>query len=192
MEEDMRSVIEEYLGELPIADVLPSDRVLKAQERRKSDGLAAATSLQGILAYLDFGDSYEALSSKKRNLPNKFAETLKDIAPDVSRLIAVRNRVAHTRPMEVDDSAHLLDMASTLVAGDKRHWSSLSETLARLSKEPAYVLGLTINLPADPVPVPRHNLPIPDFDETGFFGRKEQLRRIKRAIKRVSRCLSPR
>jgi len=183
MEEDMRSVIEEHLGELPIADVLPSDRILKAQERRKADGLGAATSLQGILPYLDFADSYEALSSRKRHLPEKFTGTLGKLALDMSRLIAVRNRVAHTRPMEVDDSAHLLDMASTLIEGDKLHWSALSETLSRLRQEPAYVLGLTINLPTDPVSMPRHNLPVPDFDETGFFGRKDQLRRIKRAIK---------
>jgi LuxR family transcriptional regulator, glucitol operon activator len=183
IEEDMRSVIEEHLGDSPIADVLPADRIQKAQERRKTDGLAAATSLQWILPYLDFADSYEALSSKKRQLPERFTEALRKVAPDVPRLIAVRNRVAHTRPMEVDDSAHLLDIASTLIAGDKVHWSSLSETLTRLATEPAYVLGLTINLPTDPVSTPRHNLPIPDFDETGFFGRKDQLRRIKRAIK---------
>ncbi|WP_337832250.1 NB-ARC domain-containing protein [Pseudonocardia sp. TMWB2A] len=47
----------------------------------------------------------------------------------------------------------------------------------------SFVLGLTINLPVEPVRGPMHNLPVPDFDETGFFGRRSQVARVKRLIK---------
>ena len=183
VEEDMRAAIEEHLGALAIAEVLPTERADRAQARRQADGLLAATSLPGLLSYLDFGDSYEILMGQKKTLPEDLAASLRAVSPEVARLIAIRNRVAHTRPMEIDDSAHLLDTATLLLEKGSDRWPSLSETLARLTQDPAFVLGLTINLPVDPDPAPQHNLPIPDFDETGFFGRKDQLRRIKKAIK---------
>ncbi len=183
MEEDMRATIEEFLGDLSITQVLPPERVSRAQARRQAEGLLLANSLPGLLPYLDFGDSYESLMARKEVLPRGLSIALAAIGPRIPRLIAIRNRVAHTRPMEIDDSAHLLDTASSLLDAGRIRWPSLSETLDRLTQNPSYVLGLTIDLPVDPGTGPQHNLPIPDFDETGFFGRKDQLRRIKKAIK---------
>ncbi len=183
LEEDMRAIVEEHLGDLPVAEVLTNDRAERAQLRRQKDGLAQPGSLPGLLPYLDFGDSYEALMSKKELLPDGISLSLGNAAQRVPRTIAIRNRVAHTRPMEIDDSAHLLDTAHVLLESVPSRWVSLSETMGHLARDPSFVLGLTINLPTDADKAPQHNLPIPDFDETGFFGRKEQLRRIKRAIK---------
>jgi tetratricopeptide (TPR) repeat protein len=85
--------------------------------------------------------------------------------------------------MEIDDSAHLIDLCEDLAGRDASNWQAVVGTLARLRSDPSYVLGLTITLPADPERGPQHNLPIPDFDETGFFGRRDEVRRIKKAIK---------
>lgn len=183
IEEDLRAAIETYLSDQTMADLVGPERVGRAQARRQVAGLSAASSLTGLLPYLDFGDSYELLMSGKSALPGEFLASLKSIGPEVGRLVAVRNRVAHTRPMEIDDSARLVDIAKLLLDADTGHWISLAETVSRLGHDPSYVLGLTITLPKDPDIGPQHNLPIPDFDETGFFGRQEQLRRIKKAIK---------
>lgn len=191
MEEDMRAAIEEYLGEYTIAEVLPADRIERAQTRRQAESLSPATSVQGLLPYLDFGDSYQALMSWKKILPDELVASLTAVtAAEVTRLIAIRNRVAHTRPMEIDDSAHLLDIASLLQEKGKGHWAALAETLARLRRDPAFVLGLTINLPTDPDLAPQHNLPVPDFDETGFSAEKSSFavsRRRSKAPTRSSR-----
>lgn len=183
IEEDMRAAIDAHLGDQGTADLLGPERMERAQARRQAAGLGAASSLTGLLPYLDFGDSYQLLMSGKNALPEEFLASLKSIGLQVGRLVAVRNRVAHTRPMEIDDSAHLLDIAKSLLDADTEHWMSLADTVSRLGQDPSYVLGLTIKLPKDPDTGPQHNLPIPDFDETGFFGRQEQLRRIKKAIK---------
>jgi LuxR family glucitol operon transcriptional activator len=183
MEEDFRASIEACLGDLPIDKALPPARAQRAQERRGRDGLPAAKALTGLLAYLDFGDSFELLMSQKQALEGSLLDSLRVAAPQIERVIAIRNRVAHTRPMEIDDSANLLDLATGLLATAPLSWQSLDSTMKRLTADPSYVLGLTVRLPSDPAGGPQHNLPVPDFDETGFFGRQEQLRRIKRAIK---------
>jgi len=183
IEEDMRAAIEADLGDRGTGALLGPERTEKALARRQLAGLGVTSSLRELLPYLDFGDSYEVLMSGKDALQGDFLTSLKSIGAEVGRLVAVRNRVAHMRPMEIDDSAHLLDIAKLLLGTDSRHWTSLDETVSRLGQDPSYVLGLTITLPKDPDTGPQHNLPIPDFDETGFFGRQEQLRRIKKAIK---------
>ncbi|MEU8386684.1 NB-ARC domain-containing protein [Micromonospora sp. NPDC048843] len=85
--------------------------------------------------------------------------------------------------MEIDDLPALLDVIGRLADRSGNHWTTIAETRQRLQQDPAYVLGLKIDLPIDPTRSPQHNLPVPDFDETGFFGRQQQLIRIKRAIK---------
>lgn len=151
--------------------------------RRAKDGLKSPPTLTGALLYFDFSDAYELLSRQRKRLSEAQCETLDALGPHLARVIAVRNRVAHTRPMEIDDSSFLIDVATELMRGHKDSLVNLDETLARLSQDPSFVLGLTIKLPIDPEGGPRHNLPVPDFDETGFFGRQAELRRIKRAIK---------
>lgn len=179
----MRGSIETCLGDLPLDEALPPERADRAQARREREGLSPAKALTGLLAYLDFGDSFELLMSRKAVLDPHLLTSLKVAAPQLSRVVAIRNRVAHTRPMEIDDSANLLDLATGFLAAAPEHWPTVEETMERLKAEPSYVLGLTVKLPSDPDVGPQHNLPVPDFDETGFFGRQEQLRRIKRAIK---------
>jgi tetratricopeptide (TPR) repeat protein len=85
--------------------------------------------------------------------------------------------------MEIDDSSFLVDTAKMLAGSNAGSWEELRSVLDRLTADPSFVLGLTISLPSDPESGPQHNLPVPDFDETGFFGRQNELRRIMKAIK---------
>lgn len=85
--------------------------------------------------------------------------------------------------MEINDFSTLQDVSSSLIEEAPAKWLELESTILRLQQDPAYVLGLTIQLSTDPVHQPLHNLPFPDFDETGFHGRKNELKRIKSALK---------
>lgn len=179
----MRSAIQDQLGDRTAEELIPADRIAKANGRRVKDGLPEASDLPGLLAYLDFGESYELLASSSSALPPDLQASLKALGTSVARTIAIRNRVAHTRPMEIDDSSFLVDVTKTLAASANGFWEELTSVLDRLNSDPSFVLGLTISLPADPETGPQHNLPVPDFDETGFFGRQAELRRIMKAIK---------
>ncbi|MDO3700970.1 NB-ARC domain-containing protein [Micromonospora sp. C28SCA-DRY-2] len=183
IEEDLRFEIETQVEERDAGEFFNSDRLTKIQLRRARDhGAHPSSSIGSLLPYFDFADSYEILLREKGHLPSDLEAQLSNLGSRLVRLAAIRNRVAHTRPMEIDDLPSVLDLAQDLLAQSGSRWPTLRETMSRLTAEPAHVLGLTVNLPADPDTAPQHNLPVPDFDETGFFGRKQELARIKKAI----------
>lgn len=182
MESDMRAImLTAYTDEAPDT-VLPAERVEVAQDRRAKAGLRPAQTLSGVVDYLDFAHIFEALRSSRSRLQPTTDSVLDSIKNRISILVNIRNRVAHTRPMEIDDTGQLLDISDTLLAGDRSNWQDLSETIHRLESDPSYVLGLTITLPKDDPAGPVHNLPIPDFDETGFMGRKKELATVKKRL----------
>jgi LuxR family glucitol operon transcriptional activator len=159
----------------------------KAQENatqryKKGREQAASPSHSALVDYLDFADSYEILLSNVNALAKGVADSLRLTRPFLSKLATIRNRVAHSRPMEVDDVPTLLDVCRGLTQTTKSGWPITTETILRLESDPAHVLGLTISLPTDAFPQPAHNLPAADFDETGFFGRGRELQRIKKAL----------
>ncbi|MFF1684778.1 MULTISPECIES: AAA family ATPase [unclassified Streptomyces] len=185
IEEDMRDAITVAADEndSPL-ELLRSERYEKTQQRRAREVPGSSSpTVSALVPYLDFADAYEVLSGIKSRLPDSLQQSLSLFAPHLSRVTQIRNRVAHTRPMEIDDLAIVYDVAKDICATSRGSWSKVCETLQRLEADPSYVLGLTISLVSDPDDAPLHNLPAPEFDETGFFGRRKEVDRIKKAIK---------
>src|SRR4051794_10167210 len=77
-------------------------------------GSQQKVTIASLSPYLDFAESYEVLSKYKKNLPEQVQESLQDFAPRLGQLTQVRNRVAHTRPMEIDDLAVVHDVAKNV------------------------------------------------------------------------------
>lgn len=161
----------------------PTQAIDQATERLIRDrGITEGPTHTSLVHYLDFADSYQILLANKKYLRVETLKSLNDVKRYLEPMIAVRNRVAHSRPMEIDDLPTSLDVARELTRGDRATWATTDDTLSRLQRSPEYVLGLTIQLPADPDDRALNNLPVPDFDETGFLGRATEIRRIKKAI----------
>ncbi|MFF0091326.1 NB-ARC domain-containing protein [Streptomyces canus] len=185
VEEDLRNAILNVSSdEDDVKSLLNDERYEKALSKRSRDvGEAAKKTLGSLVPYLDFSDAYEVLATLKHRLPEDAQDALSKFAPRVGKLTQIRNRVAHTRPMEVDDLAALYDAAEEACESSAQLWTNVGLALRRIEEDPAYVLGLTISLVTDPDNAPQHNLPAPEFDETGFFGRRKEVDRIKKAIK---------
>ncbi|MFJ6822508.1 NB-ARC domain-containing protein [Streptomyces niveus] len=185
IEQDLRNAILVATDESdnPV-ELFHSKRYEKAQQRRAREAPGSSSpTVSSLIPYLDFADSYEVLSGIKNRVPESLQQSLALFAPHLAKVTQVRNRVAHTRPMEIDDLATVYDVAKDVSAASRGDWPKVCETLKRLEQDPAYVLGLTISLISDPDEAPLHNLPAPEFDETGFFGRRKEVDRIKKAIK---------
>lgn len=138
-----------------------------------------------LLTYLDFGDAFQILNRNKSLLPPEYSKHLSSMTLTLEKLIPIRNRVMHTRPLLFDDLALTFEISRNLVNEKKSFWRYLEETIKKLEKDPSYVLGLVIPPYSLSDETISHNLPIPDFDETGFLGRKNKVDELIRT------CLGP-
>ena len=131
---------------------------------------AFITSITEIVSYLDYADSFQLLNAKCAQLPPDVSGCIQHFTSELQLLAAIRNRVMHSRPLDFEDLAVVHDLTQSLLSFNLKLWSHLNETNDELKSNPSFVLGTTI--PADSEAIIPHNLPVPDFDETGFVGRK--------------------
>lgn len=132
-----------------------------------------------LLSFSDFGDLYSLARRHNRLLPERLTDQVNALHGTFERLISTRNRVMHARPLEYDDLARTSELADILVR-EPQLWPNLTSTLTDLSKSPELVLKLQIPAYNEPTKI-LHNLPLPDFDETGFIGRQGALNNLVRA-----------
>ncbi|MBK8256240.1 MAG: tetratricopeptide repeat protein [Polyangiaceae bacterium] len=185
VEEDLRETVDVHLGQQLAPEVILGKPTFeKACSRLDSDSSLGAVppSLQQILAYVDFGDLHQTLNTHSAYLPQPLTSYLHSATVHFETLIPIRNRVAHSRPLHLDDLATVLDTTQQLTQSHDVSWTSLKETLHRLRTEPSFVLGLHVRS-YESYDKKNHNLPIPDFDETGFLGRKQQVTSLLKLCK---------
>ena len=183
VESDLRTVIADYLGSRqPVAVLEPRvyDRVRERQARERNS--ADDPTLEDLLPYLDFADAWTLLNACRAHLPTDLASYLQKRTPLLESLAPIRNRVAHARPLNFDDVARTMAACDELSVERPAMWRTLKATTEDLGGNPSSVLGVVI---PDADDARSHNLPIPDFDETGFVGRDDYVDRI------VSLCHGP-
>ncbi|MXG89740.1 NB-ARC domain-containing protein [Nocardioides flavescens] len=184
IEDEFRAISDRFLGDQAPRDVLDVALYDRAAERRLRDGLSGEPeALAQLLPYLDFQDSYQLASSAGEALPEDLRSGLRAISKGVGRITSVRNRVAHNRPLEVDDLPTIVDFAATLASIDGWDWTFVVQTQQELASDPGYIFRVSAQLIVDPDTSVPNNLPSPDFDETSLLGRKEERRQILRALR---------
>ncbi|WP_027341621.1 tetratricopeptide repeat protein [Hamadaea tsunoensis] len=174
IESDLRALIVRYCGDHPAEQVLGAElraKALKRQanERRDADGATTAV----LVGYLDFGDANALRSRWAASFPEDLRAALDKLHSALDRAVPIRNRVAHARPLDIDDLSSLIELADRLMLVPGFDWPELTATHRRLKDEPSYVLGLRSDLRADTQSTVFHNLPPADFDETGLLGRRQ-------------------
>ncbi|WP_110089917.1 tetratricopeptide repeat protein [Paracidovorax avenae] len=178
IEDDFRSSIQSIAQvHLLTSDMFPSDIRENAAKRRATDLRTSDASISipdaDLLPYIDFTDISKILRSKISPVLLIEREWIIEVADLLTQLAPIRNRVCHTRPLEPDDLAKLVEFARYLQqARNSFLFPAVSSTLARLEAEPTYVLTLQIpQFWSDGRTKIHNNLPVAEFDETGFLGR---------------------
>lgn len=181
IENDLRSLIIKHLEHAAsVEELLGSDLAEKAKERLEKDVDIPPTnpSLGSLLFYVDLGDYLGMLQKYWRSIDLQSAAHLRQNRELLNAVIPIRNRIMHARPLNHDDFPKMFDLAKSLVAQRADLWGHLSRTLDHLKEDPSYVLNLEIPYCEIKGTSCVHNLPIGDFDETGFIGREEDTKRI--------------
>ena len=184
IEDDLRAVAEAELSEVDAQEVLANSYEAARDRLIREIGRSTAyPSVKDLLPFIDFAEAFQLLIRNNTDLSDYYSEYLRRVAPRLQRLAPIRNRVAHTRPLDYEDFATTVDTAQDLAEERNFPWTTLRETLAKLAEDPSYVLGLEIRFPDQPESDELHNLPTPDYDETGFIGRGAVVANLKKVLK---------
>lgn len=142
-----------------------------------------SSSNHEMLIELDMGDLVSIINSnhvifeigkqEKADLQNIF-----------NKIIPIRHKVMHTRPIEFSDrgtleeTLHTLDQAVPFI-----EWNELIKTREEIKSNPQKLIVETTFTPEiDGDSDVYHNLPVPEFDDTGYIGRKKEIKELKRLI----------
>lgn len=163
---------------------LPNDFVEKARTRN-SDSTSSSKGTSDeyeILIELDLGDLVSFIignhSSFRVNLEEK--SKMKKI---FDKIIPIRNRVMHSRPLEFADRS-TLEEALNIIDEElpKINWKQVKETRKLILENPQQLLMEVKPTVKDDTTKIYHNLPLPEFDDTGFVGRKKEISDLKGLI----------
>jgi LuxR family glucitol operon transcriptional activator len=186
IETDIRRVLSDALSMFGMPAFLPDDMREIASERQKKDidsGAASGQSDFSLLEYLDFGHLAQLLQIHRARLTDNLQAVSEEISRDLEPLLPIRNRVCHSRPLDYDDFSRLFDFAESRVRSAPEVWPELNTTYRLIVQNPAGTLR--VNIPgywaSTDTDIP-NNLPEPEFEDTGFIGRRKDVENVKRLI----------
>lgn len=180
IEFDLRNFISTNKPVIP----LTSELIEKAKSRKKDDYSFENSNSDNfaLLVELDLGDLYSFIMSNNISFKVNVQRKVK-LQKIFEVLIPIRNRVMHTRPLEFADRSIL---EATLLSIDKElptiDWKETKQTRKLIIESPQTILiEQQISLKDDSTNL-LHNLPLPEFDDTGFVGRRNEIKEITELI----------
>jgi cold shock CspA family protein len=175
LEEDLRDALRTHVVERLGEDVALGPYLTDARERLLSDPGASADALSEPINYLYLQEAVALLNRHRELLPTDLGEAIRASTPRLDAVAPVRNRVMHGRPLNADDAEGVVRCGNDLLASGVT-WPNVSEVLGRLNADPAWEPAY---MPEGPLRERvLHNLPMPDFDETGLVGRGREVRTL--------------
>lgn len=193
IETDLRAIIVNEVSE-SYEEALPSDVIKNAKDRyfdHNKDSFFQDSKLIDLLEFIDFYD-LSKIFSKIKNSQKAFSITeINKIIVDLESLSKCRNRVCHSRPLEPNDFTTLLDFTSDLIKlGKLIQWKNINIALSNLDN-PSFALSLEIpaywKVASKSV---SNNLPLPEFDDTGFMGRDKDRTSINKLLTSNTKVIS--
>ncbi|WMN98240.1 NB-ARC domain-containing protein [Vibrio parahaemolyticus] len=181
IEQDLRDMVTSHMTDKTL---LTESLVERASLRfMKDNELSLAgdedIGLEDLVSYFDLGDTFQVINANKSLFPSQLISHIKANTKSLELLVPIRNRVMHIRPLDFEDLPSTSSLCQMLVKEEPDFWRNTVDTLGRLDAEPSFVLSLEIPS-LDEITSVKHNLPLPDFDETGLIGRDEDVDKVKR------------
>lgn len=183
IEQDLREEIVTFLtNTAKPSEILGAPLFKRIIERASQDMPQSEleNSLDQLISFSDYGDAIQIVNAHKELVPESLAIQIRQNNAQLEHSIKVRNRVMHSRPLEFDDLAKTTDLCEKLTT-NREHWRAVRDVMFRMAAEPDYLLRIEIPFETEASKI-SHNLPIPDFDETGFIGRSAIAKNLKKAV----------
>lgn len=192
IETDIRRVLSNMDAISPIQ--VPSDVRSNSEGRYLAhfgENVEEDAPLIDLFEFSDFSDLAKVLSKNKNCQSLINGNDIEWITGGLRELVAVRNRVCHSRPLEYNDINDLTDFSASIKKiGESWWWANINEALDNLDN-PSFALSLQIpSYWQESKNSIYNNLPLPEFDDTGFLGRKSERDAIRDLIFSHTRVIS--
>lgn len=175
----MRDLLREWVLPYKQVEQALGERSVLCEQRAAEDG-NVDPSPEDLVDYLDFADSFTLLNKNREMLPDGATVAVKQQTPSLEHFCPVRNRVMHVRPLQPDDPDLAVRLCTNLL-DSPYSWPRLTGIARQLVTDPTWYPRVALHsAPARAL----HNLPVPDFDETGLIGRKEERRDLLQMLVR--------
>lgn len=176
-ENDMRQVMVNY-----VLDHLDEEEALghsfaRANQRRASDPMGDETS---ITAFLDLQEAYDILNVHRDSLPAELGRELRENTAQLNQLAPIRNRVMHGRPLQAGDPEAAISACRSFTT---RYWPTVGNVLTRLAADATWQPPVLKDQDRGSDRI-LHNLPLPEFDETGLIGRADLSKKVQEHLLR--------
>lgn len=186
LEKDLRSILfSEIVSYQELTQLLNENELTKITNRYKRAEESPTIDEEDperLIQYLDLLDTVQIINRNKTKLPAPLARYFSSITPILEKCAPVRNAVMHGRPLEIDDFPTVCAIANKLTNDNNYNWSHMSSTLSQIENDSSYIFGLDFSVIDESPSGAFHNLPTPDFDDTGFVGRRNVLGKVEDAI----------
>jgi LuxR family transcriptional regulator, glucitol operon activator len=183
IETDAREIIlKAILPNKEFAEIFPKALIDDSRQKLQKQLIADSLEDTELLEFMNLGDHFQTLNRWKQFLSVPTSKLLAK-TKTIETIIAIRNRVMHGRPLDFDDLPFVKNISQELISGDQLNWSTTADLLRTLRRNPGHVFDFESDFELEAKDTVLHNLPSPDFDDTGFVGRTDQLDRLKSAIK---------
>lgn len=178
IEVDLRDAIRAHLA-FDDAALWPEgleDKARRICDKELGDPAGREASKDELVDYLDLGDSLQLLNRHRQKLPEPVTTELARTQERISSVIPARNRVMHNRPLDPGDYPQLEQLVELLCEAEL-HWQNLRGIQQRLELDPSVLFDLP-RLVDTAESYVENNLPAPEFDDTGFVGRSDDVRAV--------------
>lgn len=190
IERDLRGIIvEEIVSQFSDSTFLHESETKCIERYRKDKHAEKSYNPFELLEYLDFQESYTVIIKNRPYISENIYSEIKRLVPLLDQLVPIRNVVMHGRPIEYDDFLLLSNFCVDVPSSNGIRWTTLKRTIKELESNPAMLLKVEIPILKENDRI-LNNLPNPDFNDTGFIGRKGEVKELKELILGLHRVVS--
>ncbi|WP_042119872.1 NB-ARC domain-containing protein [Rhizobium etli] len=183
IEKDLVTHIRSLAGLVTTGFLSAQERDKAAQRAEKSDepGTVAKDDFE-LLYQLDLGDKIAIAQRLKQHFGDAFRKHFSAKAASLQAAVPVRNSVMHGRPLTVEEHATAFALANDLVKSNG-FWPVLHKALVDYNTDPEAITRRAVSFLEHPSEGGIfHNLPLPDYDDTGFVPRPQLEQELKKKI----------
>ncbi|HEY0773966.1 MAG TPA: hypothetical protein VGD51_07790, partial [Nocardioidaceae bacterium] len=131
-ERDARAMLQKYVVDEMGEEAALGPFYMACQAKKEAD---ASSGSVPVTHYLEMREGYDLLNTHRGRLPSDLATEVRELTRNLDRLVGIRNRVMHARPLAAGDSDAAVSLLTQYRSG---YWRELRRTLAQLQADPGW------------------------------------------------------